>query len=134
YVIEAVNIEDIAAAKNIISQIKYTPRIYWEGRKPSDIPLEFRPADPAAIEEAFQTANVVIRTFYWIGVMLTSAIVLGIVAGGSFFYWKRYRRRKRGLDNLFCDAGGTIRLNLDDYLLASSDQPVKKIGKGKEES
>jgi len=75
-----------------------------------------------------------IRTFYWIGVMLTSAIVLGVVAGGLFFYWKRYRRRKLGLDDLFSDAGGTVRLNLDEYLLTTSEQPIKRIGQEKEEN
>lgn len=132
YIVYAANIEDREAAKQIISQIKYTPRIYWEGRKPGDIPLAYRPADPAALEEASETANVLLRTFYWIGVMITSAILMGIIAGGSFFYWKRYRRRKLGVEDLFSDAGGTVRLNLDDFLLAAPEEEIKKIGPGSE--
>jgi hypothetical protein len=128
YIVHASNIIDRESARQIIGQIKYTPSIYWEGRKQSDIPLEYRPADPAAIEEALETANVLIRTFYWIGVMITSAIFLGIIAGSSIFYWKRYRRRKLGVDDLFSDAGGTVRLNLDEYLLTSPQENIKRIG------
>jgi len=57
-------------------------------------------------------------------------MLLGIVAGGSVFYWNRYRRRKLGLDDMFSDAGGTIRLNLDDYLLSSDEPAIKQIGRG----
>jgi hypothetical protein len=132
YAVEAVNVQDPAAAQSLVGQIKYTQRVYWEGRKLSDIPLEYRPPDAAAIEEASQTANVLIRTFYWIGIMMTSALILGLVAGGSFFYVKRYLRRKRGLDNLFSDAGGTVRLDLDEYQLQPSPEPIKQIGKQEE--
>jgi hypothetical protein len=130
YVVEAVNIQDRTSAQNIVSQIKYEAKVYWAGRKLSDIPLEFRPPDPVALEEARRTVQVLLRSFYWIGAMLLSAILLGIIAGSSLFYWNRYRRRKLGLDNLFSDAGGSLRLNLDDYLLAPEEKPIKQIGKG----
>jgi hypothetical protein len=133
YVIELFNVADRASAETFVKQIKYSPKVYWEGKQITDIPLVFRPPDPTAVEEAFQTANVLIRTFYWIGVMLTSALVLGVVVGSTLFYWKRYLRRKRGLDDLFSEDGETVRLNLDDYLLAPTNEPVKKIGKGIEE-
>ena len=58
--------------------------------------------------------------------MITGAIIIGFITGGSFFYWKRYRRRKLGVDDIFSDAGGTVRLNLDDYLLSPGDS-VKNI-------
>ena len=82
--------------------------------------------DPLAIQEASQTASMIVRTFYWIGIMITGAIIIGFITGGSFFYWKRYRRRKLGVDDIFSDAGGTVRLNLDDYLLSPGDS-VKNI-------
>jgi hypothetical protein len=129
YVVEAVNIRDRTSAQSIVGQIKYEAKIYWAGRKLSDIPMEFRPPDPVVIEEARRTIQVLLRSFYWIGAMLLSAILLGITAGCSLFYWNRYRRRKLGLDNLFSDAGGTLRLNLDDYLLAPEERSIKQIGK-----
>lgn len=132
YVVEAVGVQDRAAAENVIGQIKYAPKVYWEGRKMRDIPLESRPPDPAAIEEANRTARVVIRALYWIGAILLGAIAMGVVTGGAYFYWRRYRRRKLGLDDLFSDAGGTVTLNLDDYLLSSGEPTVKQIEKGKQ--
>jgi hypothetical protein len=130
YVVEAVNIQDRASAQNIIGQIKYEAKVYWAGRKLSDVPLEFRPPDPVALEEARRTVQVLLRSFYWIGAMLLSAILLGIIAGSSLFYWNRYRRRKLGLDHLFSDAGGSLRLNLDDYLLAPEEKSIRQIGEG----
>ncbi|MBS1789820.1 MAG: hypothetical protein JST85_19005 [Acidobacteria bacterium] len=127
YIVITTAAQDLASAEKIVSEVKYTPVIYWEARKITDLPIAFRPPDPLAMEEASQTANMLIRTFYWIGVMLFGAITLGIISGGIFFYWNRYRRRKLGLDEMFSDAGGTVRLNLDDYLLPSLDPARKKV-------
>lgn len=130
FAIFAVGVQDQSAADVIIRQIKYAPKVYWEGSQLRDIPLSFRPPDEVAVNEAEQTARMLIRTFYWIGVMLLSALSLGILTGGTFFYWRRHRRRKLGLDDLFSDAGGTVRLNLDEYLLSEEKPAVKQIGKG----
>src|SRR5690606_19586121 len=76
YVIAAANVGDRAAAEGLINEIKYEMKVYWEGRKFSSIPLEFRPPDPAAIEEASVTATILLRTFYGIGMMLLGALIL----------------------------------------------------------
>jgi hypothetical protein len=112
YIIVATNVQDISSAEGVIAKIRYSPQIYWEGRKITNIPFQFRPPDPIVIEEASQTANMIIRTFYWIGVMISGAIVIGFITGGSLFYWNRYRRSKLGIDNAFSDDGKTVRLNL----------------------
>lgn len=127
YVVTTTAAQDLVSAEKIVSEVKYTPVIYWEARKITDLPIAFRPPDPLAVEEASQTANMLVRTFYWIGVMLFGAITLGIISGGIFFYWNRYRRRKLGLDDMFSDAGGAVRLNLDEYLLPSLDSSRKKV-------
>ncbi len=129
YVVAALNVEDMPAAEKIVGQIKYEKKVYWAGRKFTDIPLEYRPPDPVAIEEATRTTQVLLRSFYWMGAMLLSAIILGLIAGAILFAWNLHRRRKLGLDDLFSDAGGTIRLNLDDYFLSDKSQ-VKQIDKG----
>jgi hypothetical protein len=117
YVVAMSKIQDMPAAQNIAGQIKYQKKIYWEGRKFTDIPLEYRPPDPLAAEYMKQTVKTMVRSFYWTGIALLSALLAGFAAGLSLFQWKRYRRRKLGLDNVFSDAGGSLRLNLDDYLL-----------------
>lgn len=132
YVVEVVGILDRAAAESVVGQIKYAPKVFWEGRKMRNIPLESRPPDPAAIAEANQTAQVIIRALYWIGVMLIGTIGLGVVTGGTYFYWRRHRRRKLGLDDLFSDAGGTVSLNLSDYLLPDREATVKRINSGEQ--
>ena len=129
YVVVANHIQDRAAAESLIKQIKYEMKIYWEGKKYSDIPLEYRAPDKTALAEAAETASVLLRAFYWIGIMVVSTVALGILSGGGYFYWRRYQRRKLGQENLFSDAGGTVRLNLDDYLLEAGTEKKKLTGK-----
>jgi hypothetical protein len=118
YVVTMSNVQDMPAAQNIVGQIKYQKTIYWAGRKFTDIPPEFRPPDPLAVEDMTRTVKTMVRSFYWTGIAILTALLLGGAVGFSLFQWKRYRRRKLGLDDMFSDAGGTVRLNLDDYLLS----------------
>jgi hypothetical protein len=128
YVVVISKIQDMQAAQNIAGQIKYQKKIYWEGGKFTDIPLEYRPPDPLVTEDLNRTVKTMIRSFYWTGIVVLSALLVGFAAGFSLFQWKRYRRRKLGLDNMFSDAGGSIRLNLDDYLLP--DPQINRIDAG----
>ena len=124
YVAVANPVKDKQATEALLGEIKYTAVVHWQGTKFSDIPLEYRPPDPAALEEASETATILLRTFYWIGLMLALAAGFGIITGSSFFYWRRYQRRKAGLDELFSDAGGTIRLNLEDEPLETPESKL----------
>jgi hypothetical protein len=94
--------------------------------------LTFRQPDQSAVEEASKTIGVFIRSFYWIGTMLLSSITVGFLVGAGLFYWKRHRRRKLGIDDLFGDTGATVRLHLDDYLFQNEEPPIKQIGDGKQ--
>ena len=129
YVVVADRIQDRAAAESLLKQIRYRKEIYWEGKKYSNIPLEFRAPDRTGLKEAAETAAMIVRAFFWIGILALSTLILGIVIGTSFFYWRRYQRRKLGLDDLFSDAGGTIRLNLDGYLLEANTEKQKLLKK-----
>jgi hypothetical protein len=130
YVVAVSEIRNAAAADSIVGKIKYSARVYWEGGKFTSIPIQFRPPDPAALEEMRETAKVLLQTFYGIGMLLAGAILLGIFAGWAVFYYRRQRRRRLGIEDAFSDAGGTVRLNLDDYLLQPADTSVKLLGKG----
>lgn len=114
YVALATPVNDKKAADAVLGEIKYTAVVHWEGKTYRAIPLEYRPPDTAALEEASETALILLRTFYWIGLMLALAGIFGVGAGSGFFYWRRYQRRKAGIDDLFSDASGSIRLNLED--------------------
>jgi hypothetical protein len=133
YIVIASNVREAGPAEAIIAKIKYSPQISWEGKKITNVPIQFRPTDPIAVEEASQTANMIIRTFYWIGVMIFAAILIGFVAGSSLFYWNRYRRQKLGIDDVFSDAGGSVRLNLDEYLLDTSEYSLTRITENRKE-
>ncbi|MGA1369155.1 MAG: LapA family protein [Blastocatellia bacterium] len=111
------------AADQVFNQIRYEQKVYWYGRKVTDIPLEFRPADAAAWREMTNTTTIVVQSLLWIALMLGLTVLIGMLIGGMIFYWRRYQRRKRGIDNLFSDAGETIFLNLDDYLIPPQTEP-----------
>ena len=130
YAVEAVNVSDPKAAEEVLKQVKYMVRVHWEGKNASDIPIPFRPPDPAALREVVRTGQLLVATFYWIGILLVGAVLTGIFTGGAFFYWRRAQRRKMGLDGGFTDAGGMTRLNLDEYILSGSDSSAKLLGKG----
>lgn len=131
YIVNAVNIQDLGGAQKILSQIKYTKKVIWEGTKYTDIPLDSRPPDTAAIAEAKRTIYILVQSLYSVVFLLTGTFFMGVIAGTTYFYWRRYRRRKLGLDELFGDTGESIRLNLDDYLLDSTDSTIKRLGSGK---
>jgi hypothetical protein len=129
YIIAAVNVGDLAAAQAIADQIKYTARVYWAGERFTAIPIEYRPPDPAILEEARRTAQFLTSTFYGIGLAMAGTFVLGVLTGGIFFYLRRYRRRKLGLDDVFSDAGGTVQLDIEGFLLPGDKSKVKLLGK-----
>lgn len=129
YAVEAVNVTDLKAAEELLGQIKYMARVYWEGKGMASIPLQFRPPDPIAVQEAIQTGHFIVATFYWIGVLVLGAVIIGVLSGGAFFYWRRAQRGQMGVDEIFSDAGGMTRLNLDNYLLTDSNTSRKLTGK-----
>ena len=128
YAVEAVNVSDPKAAEELIGQMKYMARVYWEGKGMASIPLQFRPPDPVALREIIQTGQFIVAAFYWIGILVAGAMVTGVFTGGAFFYWRRAQRRKLGLNETFSDAGGMTRLNLDDCLLTDSNMSPKLLG------
>ena len=130
YAVEAVNVSDPVTAEEVLKQVKYMVRVHWEGKSAADIPIPFRPIAPSALREVVQTGQLLLATFYWIGMLVVGAVLSGIFIGGGFFYWRRAQRQKLGLQDGFTDAGGMTRLNLEDYLLSGSDSSTNLLGKG----
>ncbi len=127
YLAIAANVSDRAGAESLLNQVRYEQKVYWAGRKLSDIPYEFRPPDPAAIRESIKTGTIIVQSLMLVGLMLLLTLLIGVLVGGVFFYWRRYRRRQMGIDNLFSDAGGTILLKLDDHLLTANPGAPRQI-------
>jgi hypothetical protein len=103
YAVVATGAVEQVAAEQLMAEVKYEPKITWEGDKFTSIPLAYRPPDPAAVAEATQTVYILVRTFYWIGMLLLFAIFLGVIAGSCFFYWRRARRVEEVSSVLFLD-------------------------------
>lgn len=104
----------------IVNEIKYTAKVYWEGERYSAIPLEYR-SQEAAYYEVSQTAKILLRTFYWIGIMIAFAVFLGICTGSGFFYWRRYKNTLQSVNEKYTPATGMVHVILND-----NEKPKKK--------
>lgn len=120
YIIEAFNIQDPGAMQHIVGQIKYGPSIHWLGEDPFEF-LRDMQAGPE-----LNMVDWMLTVFGGIGVMLLMATIMGTMLGVSFFLWRRWRQRQFPG---FSDAGGMLRLNLDN--LALPPPPRRKSLPGK---
>ncbi|HXH69683.1 MAG TPA: hypothetical protein VNI60_04965, partial [Pyrinomonadaceae bacterium] len=95
---------DEASANVLLDKVKYEKTIQWLGTNP----FLLRRAERAFIQD---TSDLFVSTLLMILSGLGLAIVAGIAVGFLFFY---LREQKRSTMEAFSDAGGMIRLNLDD--------------------
>lgn len=95
---------DEAAAVALLDQVKYEKNIQWLGENP----FLLRRAERAFIET---TSDIFFATVMIIVLGIGLSILTGIVVGIVFFY---LREQKRSTMTAFSDAGGMVRLNLDD--------------------
>jgi hypothetical protein len=107
---------DEAAANALLDQVKYEKMVQWLGTNP----FILRRAERAFINDA---SDLFISTLLIILSGIGFAIVAGLAVGIFFFY---LREQKRSTMEAFSDAGGMIRLNLDDLTpQISSDRLLK---------
>lgn len=108
---------DETAANSLIDEVKYEKSVQWLGQDP----FLYQRAERAYIEK---TGNVFVSTIKSIVLGLGSAAFLGIGAGLIVFY---LRKQKRASMPGFSDAGGMIRLNLDELTPEiSADRLIKE--------
>jgi len=108
--------QEEASANALLDQVKYEKMIQWLGTNP----FLLRRAERAFIRD---TSDLFVSTLLMIVSGLGLAIVAGIAVGFVFFY---LREQKRSTMKAFSDAGGMIRLNLDDLTSPiSSDRLLK---------
>lgn len=99
-----------AAANDLLSQVSYEKEVQWLGGNPfSDIVAARRQRrESQDIQTAGEIIVTVIKTA---GLAIVAALGLGGLCGAWIFYHRR--RRQNGVET-FSDAGGMMRLNLDD--------------------
>lgn len=95
---------DETAANSLFDQIKYEKTVQWLGEDPTLL----QKAERALVKG---TADLFLSTVTAIILGLGFAVLTGIAVGIIFF---RIREQKRATMNKFSDAGGMIRLNLDE--------------------
>lgn len=106
---------DEASANALLDQVKYEKTVRWLGENPNIL----RRAEQAFVKTS---SEIFLSTFLAIALGLGSTVLLGIGAGVLFFYFRRQRRSEM---TKFSDAGGMVRLNLDDLTELSPDKLLK---------
>jgi hypothetical protein len=103
---------DEITANALLDQIKYEKNVQWLGEDPNK---------QKKYEHYIATtmADVFLSTTIWILSGVGFAILTGVVVGFLFF---RSRDRRRIAMTAFSDAGGMIRLNLDELSAQPSDR------------
>jgi hypothetical protein len=92
------------AANELLTKIKYEKSVKWLGEDP----FYYNRAERHFVQNTLQ---LFLTTILAIGLILGAMLILGIVAG--IFYFRITNRRREAMA-AFSDAGGMIRLNLDD--------------------
>jgi hypothetical protein len=96
--------KDEASADNLLKQIKYQKTVKWLGEDP----FQYNRAERHFVQSTLQ---LFLSTILAIAAILGTVLVLGIAAGIIYF---RVRNKSREEMTAFSDAGGMIRLNLDE--------------------
>lgn len=107
---------DESEAAALFDQIKYEKVVQWLGEDPTLL----RRAERAIVES---TSDVILSTATAIVFGLLFALLTGIVVGIIFFY---IRKQERSGKEAFSDAGGMIRLNLDELTPPISPERLLK--------
>jgi ABC-type glycerol-3-phosphate transport system permease component len=99
---------DEAAANALLDQVKFEKNIQWLG----DNPFAAQRAHQAERNFVTTTADIFFSTLLAIVTGLGVSILIGILAGFAFFY---FREKGRAELPTYTDAGGMTRLNLDGF-------------------
>jgi hypothetical protein len=112
YIVEAVNVEDSDSARALVEAVKYPYGVKWlrDPRLPSN--------DPFRIQKA---AQMLVSTFTLLGLLL-----LTVLAGGGLVGTMIFLRRRKQQQEIFSNAGGMLRLDLDPFEATILGLPPKR--------
>lgn len=104
YIIAAVNVRDRDLAEGLINSIQYPYTVKWLRN-----PL-WPTNDPFRTQKA---AEMLLSTFGLLGLIILTVILGGSIFGASVFLKRRKQQRE-----IFSDAGGMLRLDIEPFVLA----------------
>lgn len=96
---------DEASANSLLDQISYEKEIRWLGEDPFALKRAER---DFVLKASDLFTNIMLGIFGALG----GSVVLGIIAGFGYYYFREQQRSKL---EVFSDAGGMTRLNLDGF-------------------
>jgi hypothetical protein len=110
---------DSAAADNLVSGVKYEKDVRWLGRNPHE--------EENAIRNYTSTmGGVILTTLITTGLAILVCLTVGGLIGGAIFL---SRRAKHAAQEIYSDAGGMLRLNIEDV---NTPQTTKALGRGED--
>lgn len=109
---------DAASAEKLISGVKYEKDVRWLGRNPH--------AEEIATRVYTSTmGNVILTTLITTGLAVLLCLGVGVILGGGIFL---YRRARNSTQEIYSDAGGMMRLNIEDLNTPSASAKLLRRG------
>jgi hypothetical protein len=111
---------DAASAEKLISGVKYEKDVRWLGRNPH--------AEENAVRAYTSTmGGVILTTLITTGFAILLCLGVGGAVGAVVFF---HRRARNAAQEIYTDAGGMVRLNIED--LNTPPQTTNLLGRGEE--
>ncbi|HSO75501.1 MAG TPA: hypothetical protein VLU47_11760, partial [Blastocatellia bacterium] len=112
YIVKAVRVRDRELAKTLMGSVQYPYTVKWLRNPlwPTD--------DPFRMEK---TAQMLISTFGLLGLILLTVLLFGSAFGATIFLKRRKRQQE-----VFSDAGGMLRLEIDPFESTLLGLPPKR--------
>ena len=112
YIVEATGFENRDAAQALVDAVKYPYGVKWlrDPRLPSN--------DPFRVQKA---AQMLLSTFTLLGLLLLSVTIGGSILGTSIFL-----KRRKQQQEIFSNAGGMLRLEIDPFEARILGLPPKR--------
>ncbi len=122
YSVFVFNAPDETAAAQLIGRVKYEQDIQWLGENP----LLWARAEKQHTRQAVSLILGIARTLSF---FVAACLGIGAVFGGIFFL-RRKAQQRASAEESFSDAGGMLRLNIDE--LTPQNDPARLLGTGDE--
>ena len=106
------------AAVQLVKGVKYEKDVRWLGQNPHVL-------ERAVKAYTSMTAGVIVATLKATGVAILLCLGIGSMIGAAFFL---RRRKQAAIADNYSDAGGMVRLNIDD--LTAQNNPARLLGRG----